>query len=1007
MPVFVSDSKAFLAKTLERIKSSVHERVAGLEATLWKSGEPLPFARRYEGAEAKVSVGETWGRLWDCAWFEFKGTVPESARGRAIDLLIDVSGEALVVDGEGDPRRGLTSFTSEFDPRLGRPEKTVLAYSERAEGGESVVVWADAACNDLFGKHIDSGVLRQAHIAIRHAEMRDLYYDYEVLSDLLGSVPEGCARYHSLLGALARASECLSSYTDEEAAMARGILAPELARRSEDGAFAVSAVGHAHIDLAWLWPLRETRRKAARSFSTVLANMDEYGDYVFGSSQAQLYQWIKEDHPSLFERIRERVREGRWEAQGGMWVEPDTNIPGGESLVRQFLYGMRFFEREFGRSPSVCWLPDTFGYTAALPQIILKSGLASFMTTKLSWNRHNAMPHDSFEWEGLDGSSVLAHMPPEGTYNSSALPHAIKEAERSYKDKGASGNCLLVFGIGDGGGGPGEEHLERLGRERSLGGLAPVRQVTAEAFFAALGAEAGRLARWRGELYLEKHQATYTSLSELKRWNSLMERELRDLEFLAVKHSLETGAEYPRDAIDALWKETLLYQFHDIIAGTSVQRVNRETEEGYRRMHERAEELLGSAAPPAPDRATTGERAPRGLGCAVNSLSWRRDEWIRAEGAWLRAVVPPMSVAPLRAGGMPAVSDLKASGDAMENACLAVSFGAEGEIASIFDKRTDRELVKRGVGGANRLYVYDDDGDAWDFADDYRRRNLGAFELLGSECFVDGPRIVRRARYRFGGSTLEQDIVLWTGDARLDFETRVDWRERRKTLRASFPTTLRCDGVDCGVQFGFIRRPVFANTSWESAKGEICAQGWINLRRPDAGLALMSGCKYGYHVEPELLDIALLRSPVFPDPTADEGEHRFSYSLLPNRGDADSLHVMRRARELRSPLRLSGASPSSQPLVEVDSDTVFIESVKMAQDSRSVIVRLHETLGGAVRARIRPGFRAAGARMTDLVERDLGEVGLDPNGIALVDFGPFEIRTLSFAPADPLDGSGR
>ncbi len=329
MPYNDTVARLTLPMTLKRIQAAVHETVAELSVTLYRTAEPVAFAERLSGEKHEIGVGTSWGSLWDCAWFLFTGTVPESARGRTVDLLIDVSGEACVVGPAGEPLRGLTTFASEYDSTLGRPGKTVFPFVDPARGGERIELWADCACNDLFGKYPDSGVLKQAHVAVRNEEMRGLYYDFEVLLELLEHVPPTRARHRSILLALRRAESYLFSFTESEAARARAALAPELAKQGGDPSLSISAIGHAHIDLAWLWPLRETIRKGARTFSTVLANMETYPDYVFGASQAQLYLWMKERHPGLYERIKRQVQAGRWEVQGAMWVESDTNVTGG------------------------------------------------------------------------------------------------------------------------------------------------------------------------------------------------------------------------------------------------------------------------------------------------------------------------------------------------------------------------------------------------------------------------------------------------------------------------------------------------------------------------------------------------------------------------------------------------------------------------------------------------------------------------------------------------------
>jgi alpha-mannosidase len=369
----------------------------------------------------------------------------------------------------------------------------------------------------------------------------------------------------------------MNEYSEAEAGNARSVLAKELNKQGGASSLKISAIGHAHIDLAWLWPLRETRRKAARTFSTALMLLEKYPNYIFGASQPQLYAWVQQDYPALYEKVKKKIAEGRWEVQGAMWVEADTNIAGGEALVRQILYGKKYFQKEFNQDMRILWLPDVFGYSGALPQILRKSGIEYFMTTKLSWNIYNKFPHHTFLWSGIDGSEVLAHMPPEGTYNSAASPTSIHKAEAEYMDKGIADECLMLFGIGDGGGGPGEEHLERLERERNLEGLLPIKQEPSIQFFDRLALQRENYKKWHGELYLERHQGTYTTQAKSKRYNRKIEILLRELEFISVLAQLERNESYPDETIERLWKELLLYQFHDILPGSSIHRVYEES----------------------------------------------------------------------------------------------------------------------------------------------------------------------------------------------------------------------------------------------------------------------------------------------------------------------------------------------------------------------------------------------------------------------------------------------
>lgn len=990
-----------LKGVLERLRAGIYEPIAELSVSAWVTPEPVPYGERSSGRPLRLQPGDRWGELWDCAWFHFSGRVPERAKDAKVVLLIDVNGELCLVDEEGSPVQGLTNINSEFDFSLGLPGKRVVLVSERASGSETIDLWADAGCNDLFGRY-RSGTLKEAVVATCREELRQLYYDFEVLLETAERLPAGSARKERIFRTLHDASHRLASLTDERIAEARRMLAELLAKRGGDPVLTISAIGHAHIDLAWLWPIRETIRKGARTFSTALRMMERYPDYVFGASQPQLYDWMKRHYPKLYREIKERVAEGRWEPQGAMWVESDTNVPGGESLVRQLLYGKRYFQQEFGQEMKSLWMPDVFGYTASLPQLLKKAGVDYMMTQKLSWSVYNKHPHHTFHWEGIDGSRVLTHMPPEDTYNSPAAPRSIVKAEQDYLDKGVSDRALMLFGIGDGGGGPGEEHLERLAREKDLLGLSPVEQEPSSRFFERLAEGAERYETWRGELYLEKHQGTLTSQGRSKRYNRKLEKALRELEFAAALAETAAGRPYPAAELEAVWKEVLLYQFHDILPGSSIKRVYDESLERYEALLRQVERMLGEAYAAA---------AAGAAGTAVfNSLPWEREEWLRIGGRWRRVAVPAMGFAAVDAAAgadepEPAFPRLKVSAEerTIENGLLKVALGASGGIVSIFDKEAGRELVQAGRE-ANALRVYADDGDAWDFRQDYRAGGGAELSLLRLEAFADGPVAGLMLTWATGESTLTQRVALTDGSRRLDFDTKVDWRESGKMLRASFPLAIRADHASCDIQFGYLRRPTHRNTMWDYAKDEICAHQYADLSEPDYGAALLNDCKYGHRAEGGELDLNLLRSPSYPDPEADRAEHEFLYSLYPHPGDHVQAQVCRRGYELNVPLRLvdpaSAAAGSAAAgwregasFLELDHPHVMAEAVKRAEDGDELVVRLYETAGTRLRTKLRPGFPVSAARLADLLERD--EEPLDLGGGAVeLEFGPFEVKTL-------------
>jgi len=1015
-----------LKHVLNKLREAIYEPVAELEITAWATAEPVRYGERMTGRPMKLARGERWGELWDCAWFRFTGRIPSrtiEAKEKLV-LLIDVNGELCLVDREGSPYQGLTTVNSEFDFTLGLPGKRVVELGETFVQGDQIEVWADAGNNDLFGKY-RGGTVKEALLAICHEEVRSLYYDTEVLLETAEHLPSGSARRERILQALYDASLQLSSMTPERIQHARRLLEEQLMLRGGDSVLTISAVGHAHIDLAWLWPIRETIRKGARTFSTALRMLERYPDYVFGASQPQLYEWMKQHYPKLYEQIKLKVSEGRWEPQGAMWVESDTNVPGGESLVRQLLYGKRYFMQEFGLEMKSLWMPDVFGYTASLPQLLRKAGVEYMMTQKLSWSEYNRHPHHSFSWEGIDGSRVLTHMPPEDTYNSPAAPRSIAKIEREYLDKNVSGHALMLFGIGDGGGGPGEEHLERLEREKNLLGLSPVIQEPSWRFFERLHEERGRLQTWRGELYLEKHQGTLTSQARSKRYNRKMEKALRELEFASVLACTETGKAYPAETLEAIWKEVLLYQFHDILPGSSIKRVYDESLQRYKVLLRQTEAMIREAYAGLADRiAATGE-ACRAV--VFNSLPWKREQWVEIHGHWQKVQVPAMGYTTVtiqpdageKAEASPEDSraaaamqfaagyeeSVRTSADerTLENDKLIVTFLPDGTIRSIMDKEAGREVIPPGKAG-NRLHVYEDEGDAWDFRHDYAATAGQPLSLKDVQAYENGPITGWVFRYRFGESELTQTVKLEEGSRRIDFETVVDWRERGKMLRTSFPVNVRSEHVTCDIQFGSISRPTHRNTMWDFAKDEICAHQWIDMSEPAYGVALLNDCKYGHRANGNVLDLNLLRSSSYPDPDADLAEHRFTYSLYPHLGNHVQAEVYKRGYELNIPLHIAEASPDPQApsyglrdttsFLRVSHPHVMVESVKKAEDGDDIIVRLFEISGSGIQTRLHLGFAAAEAWTADLLERRLARLDLENGGQIPLAFAPFEIITL-------------
>lgn len=981
---------------IKKLKDAIYSPVADVTVFGSVTREPVPFAQRQQGTPVEFKKGENWGKLWDCAWVNVCGTIPESVRNQHVVLHFDCGGESLIYDREGNPVRGLTNVDSTFETSLGLPGKTVWQLTPQNCPEGKVDLWLDLACNDLFG-NLGSGTLDLAEIAICHDELRALYYDAWVLFDLLKSLDAETPRYRRLVVCLERALDLASGYSGTAIAAARQCLATELNKKGGDPTISVTGIGHAHIDLAWLWPLRETKRKGARTFATALDLLARYPDYHFGASQPQLFQWIKEDHPQLFERVKAQVNAGRFEIQGDMWVEPDMNVPSGESLVRQFIYGRQFWQQEFGKTTHMLWLPDVFGYNANLPQIMKKSGVDYFMTQKLSWNEHNKFPHHTFIWHGIDGTGVLTHMLPEENYNSPAAPRGIKFIEKNYQEAGVCDSALMLFGIGDGGGGPGPEHLERLQRIKDLNGISPVKQGKAIDFFHHIAEDQQYYPHYKGELYLEKHQGTLTTQAKNKFYNRKMENALRELEFAASRMYFYTQTPYPTDQLREIWQEVLLYQFHDILPGSSIKRVYDESVARYEILLAQVEQLTRHYLALFADYRAV----PPGKTVAHNMTGFAREEWIALADGYRHVTLPAFGYTAVDDQPVSAIPTLVARNSALENDVIRVSFNEQGHISEIIDKQNGKAILRNGTLG-NQLAVYDDIcGNCWDIDITWRDRTPEFFTLTDVTSRQEGPQAIVEQHYRYGSSTLRQKISLMPGSKRITFETTVDWHENLKMLRTAFDLAILSDDVNCDIQFGKIRRSTLTSHVYDAAKFEICAHKWIDYSQRDYGVALLNDCKYGHYAKNGILDLNLLRSQNSPGVDADRGQHTFSYALFPHGGDEVEGQVNREAWLFNNPVRLevsTGGMQSDSPVVassfiHCDSPHVCVETIKKTEDGEGLAIRLYEFDGCHANAVITLDPHIIHGRLCNLMEENGEPVAINAGNVVL-SFTPFEIKTL-------------
>lgn len=821
-------------------------------------------------------------------------------------------------------------------------------------------------------------------------------------------------------------------------------LSAEISKLEASHSVTVHAVGHTHIDVAWLWRLTHTREKSARSFSTVLRLMEQYPEYVFMQGQPQLYAYIKQDYPEIYEKIRERVQEKRWEAGGAMWLEADCNLTNGESLVRQILYGTQFFRDEFGVECDYLWLPDVFGYSWALPQILRKSGIKTFMTTKISWNQYNQMPHDTFKWRGIDGSEVLTHFittpekPEDGvwwyTYNGLIEPLSVKGIWDAYRNKDLNKDLLLSYGYGDGGGGVNRRMLEMRRRLEKMPGIPKVVPSRADEYFEKLHEAIDWTDRyvhtWDGELYLEYHRGTYTSQAYNKRMNRKLELMYRETEWLQSLAAAERGTweHYPAESLHEGWLIVLRNQFHDIIPGSSITEVY----EDARAEYEEAEKLVIEARDSAAALLALSSEGASGSAKAItvyNNASFERSELVTiaatggigasgrwtssqggedlraeyADGAWqvLAENVPALGALtlyyePQESRQAPA-SAFRWDGRVLSTPFYEIAMNEQGQIESLIDKEAGRQVLAAGARG-NVLQVFEDKPkmfEAWDI-DAYYQEKMKEINTLRSIELVEAGHLkaVLRLEWLYGESVITQLLTVYANDRRIDFATTIDWHERQQLLKVAFPVNIRATEATYDIQFGNVKRPTHWNTSWDHARFETVGHQWVDLSERGYGVSLLNDSKYGHDIKDNVIRLSLIKSAVYPDPQADQGEHVFIYSLYPHQGDWAGAGTAERAWSLNNPLFVAAgeSAASGKSLLRTETPGVAIDAMKRAEKSEELIVRLHEYHGARGETELFSDFGIASWQECDLMERPIGQVHGDGEPLRF-ELAPYEIKT--------------
>ncbi|SDU27273.1 alpha-mannosidase [Verrucomicrobium sp. GAS474] len=1000
-------TKGRLVRFASELKAVLYPRSVALEKLeTYAAPGRIAYAEAVKGKFRPAKVGERFGPGWSTHWFRIGYAVPKEWAGEEVLLHFDSSSEGCVWR-DGVPIQGLTSYN--WGPEEIRSHYTLAA---KAKGGERGVFYVEGAINGMFGLSDGGGRtqdealghLRQARLVTRDRLAWDLMWDFAVIKEMAERLPaDGLAQGPALTAANEIVNTVVLGDRSTYAA-GRAIAKKFLAAKNGDRTHHVSAIGHAHIDTAWLWPLAETMRKCYRTFSTAVLMMDTYPEYKFVCSQAQQLAWIKVQQPALYAKLKEKAKTGQFVPAGGTWIEPDCNIPSGESLVRQFLAGQRFFKREFGSYCEEFWNPDVFGYSGALPQILRGAGIEYFLTQKLSWNQLNRPASSTFQWEGIDGSRVLTHFPPTDTYNAVCTVEEIQKHITNFKDKERAAESYLLFGFGDGGGGPTEEMVERLRRMKNVAGLPEVAMRTPREFFKRCDENLKDPTVWSGELYFELHRGTYTTQAANKRDNRRSEELLHDVEFLSFLARSLKGAKYPQAEINGLWETVLLNQFHDIIPGSSIREVYEDSDKDYAR-------VLGSAGKLREEALAKVVPAGNGKGknvLALNTLGWPRREVASLGGKWTFAEAPAYGytvAAPAAAPAAPVKVTLGKNGFTLENGLVRAKFDGQGRLVSFLDKREadgGRETVEAGKKG-NQYVLFEDRPERWDAwdTDIYhldKRTDVDAVKAL--RVVGDDPlrATVEVEMTVSAKATLTQRISLSAESPRLDFEAEVDWREKDRFLKVEFPLALRSDYATFEIQFGHVRRPTHFNTTWDFARFEVSAHKWADLSEPAYGVALLNDSKYGYACHGNVLRLSLLRAPKSPDPEADMGVHRFRYALYPHANGPQLGGVIPEAAAFNQPLQVSatGAAPGAKGFFASTNPAVVIDTIKKAEDSDDLVVRLFESHGAHQNATFRSAFPIAKAAKVNLLEEGGKAVPVGKEGIKLA-LRPFEVVTLKLA----------
>lgn len=1024
-----------LPQILPYVKNHIYP--ASLQLSDWKMKEGevanAYFPKLNDYTWKNYTIPAPWGGFDRTAWFRKLVSLPPEFTGKPVALAIDLTEALVYVNGK--PYQGVDTNHQE------------VLLTEKGRANQEFHIAIEA----YSGRRKNPSSFASAQLRTINPAARSLYYGLTALHELEKSLGPSSHEAKEIRELIRQTLIFLKYFNPdgEEYPNAIGRALNFLTKILETDyrtniAGLVHLIPHSHIDVVWLWRLRETVKKCGRTFSTALRMMEEYPEYTFSQSQAQLYEFTKQRYPELYKEIRQRATEGRWFPIGSMWVEPDCNIPNGEALVRQILYGKRFFKQEFGIDSNILWLPDTFGYSWALPQILKKTGIKYFSTTKLTWNDTTKFPHHTFWWKGIDGSKILTHLTPVGL-EGQVTPKDLKKSWETYQEKETSPHVMQTFGFGDGGGGPTKEHLEQARVLQSILGLPPSTLSTISEFFGRTEETAGKLETWDQELYLEKHRGTYTTHGWLKRENRIAERELYNAELLAVLGMLfgrkGVARRYPDRALENAWKTLLLNHFHDILPGTAIEPAYEDVRADFRGIHATCSGIQETILNDAVQKARKDEKEFHFS--LFNPLSSARNEYVTLE---VRSKEPAFMV--YDAGGKPVAHQIlgrsggvvqllcyveeippfsskqvtvvplnrkegtlkpwKVTQKGVETSLFRVRFDSKGQFTSLFDKTLKRELLAKNKRG-NEFQTFKDQPkqwDAWDIDPEYGSKATDTLKVQSMKVVEEGPlrATVRVSHKSDRGSKVVQDIIFYHKLPRIDFRTTVHWKERQTLWKVAFPLNLRVQHATYEIQFGSVQRSSKASDPAHKAKFEVPAQQWADLSDSKFGVSLLNDCKYGYDAKDNTLRLTLLRSPFYPhqvepwrfndDKVTDQGDHQFTYSLWPHYADWRAGETVREARALNNPVIVTpGASSAWPSLFTLSHDNILPDSIKKAEEGEEIVIRLHEAHGQATKATMDFGVRIEQALECDLLENETGTLKLKKNKLPLK-FSPFEIKTL-------------